>query len=452
MTGEPLEHDDTDDGVDGEAPAVTDRPPPNLDESEGAAEPLTDAVTEVAGDVLGDEPPETGESGADETGENRAVEAGDRTEHETSDAPESERPLDPEATVNLTGDFDTTVNLTGDEIPGQERDDASVASDVTRGHLKGLLEALIFASDKPIKANELAKAAAAPSKQVKEILEELKGDFASRGVQLDEVAGGWIFRTNAAYAPFVRDLTKQKPARLSRAQVETLAILAYRQPVTRPEIDEIRGVDCGPVLKVLLERDLVRMLGRKDEPGRPVIYGTTTQFLEFFGLKSLKDLPTLREFTDLNEESRRTVERELGETMEETMAALGVDGPRIPAASDTLPPNDEESPMNTEIPPPMDAAEMAETGADEGVPAEAAADTGETSDDASVDTPPETREEAADEPNEPAPEEAKKPDGELDPEEEFPDDDDDDFDDDDDDDDDDEGDEDEGEKEKEDEP
>jgi segregation and condensation protein B len=252
-------------------------------------------------------------------------------------------------------------------------------------------------------------------------------------VQLDEVAGGWIFRTNAAYAPFVRDLSKQKPARLSRAQIETLAILAYRQPVTRPEIDDIRGVDCGPVLKVLLERDLVRMLGRKDEPGRPVIYGTTTQFLEFFGLKSLKDLPTLREFTDLNEESRRTVERELGETLEETVATLHSEGPRIPGPSDTLPPNNEDDgPMNTEIPPAMPETDESD---DAGEPVAAA---GESARDEEQDeAPDEQGDEAPDEdgddaPAAKAPVAEKKPDGELDPEEEFPDDDDDDFDDDDD--------------------
>jgi segregation and condensation protein B len=344
---------------------------------------------------------------ADVNSEDAAVE-GPSTER----PPESEQTaqgtrLDPEATLNLTGadlsasDIDSTVNLTGEDVPVPVRDDAAVASEVTRGHLKGLLEALVFASDKPIKSGELAKAAAAPLKQAKELLEELKTDYAQRGVQLDEVAGGWIFRTNAAFAPFVRDLTKQKPVRLTRAQIETLSILAYRQPMTRPEVDDIRGVDCGPVLKLLLERDLVRMLGRKDEPGRPVIYGTTTKFLEFFGLKSLKDLPTLREFTDLNEESRRTVERELGETLEETAEAAGALVDLAPSA-DTLPPNEEHEAMNTEIPPPM--AEPV------------------TSDDV----------------NESA---GAKKEAELDPEEEFPDDDDSDFDDDDDDDEDDEDDE-----------
>ncbi len=195
---------------------------------------------------------------------------------------------------------------------------------VSRSHLKGLLEALIFVSDHPIKANELAKRSAASSKLVRELLAELKAEYESRGIQLDEVAGAWIFRSNVVYAPFVRDLSQQKPVRLTRAQVETLAILAYRQPITRPEIDDIRGVDCGPVLKLLLERDLVRILGRKDEPGRPILYGTTQAFLEFFGLKSLRDLPTLREFTELNEDSRRVMERELGEVLDGSQPSSSV--------------------------------------------------------------------------------------------------------------------------------
>ncbi len=216
-------------------------------------------------------------------------------------------------------DLDATVNLTGDLSAIAPADTAEEArsSEVSRAHLRGLLEALVFASDGPQKASDLAKAATANVKEVRELLASLKTDYQSRGIQLDEVAGGWVFRTSSAYAPFVRDLTKQKPVRLSRAQVETLAILAYRQPVTRPEIDDIRGVDSGPVLKVLLERDLVRILGKKDEPGRPMIYGTTNAFLEFFGLRSLRDLPTLREFTELTEDSRRVAERELGEVLDQ---------------------------------------------------------------------------------------------------------------------------------------
>jgi segregation and condensation protein B len=245
-----------------------------------------------------------------------------------------------------------TVNLTGDELPIPVRDDGAEARDheareaersgpsfsgelegvspssdedaeagvegareLSRAHLRGLLEALIFASDKPLKPGELARLASAPVKQVREALVELKSTYADRGIVLGEVAGGWLFRTSVEYAPFVRELASEKPVRLTRAQVETLAIVAYRQPITRPEIDDIRGVDSGATLKLLLERDLVRILGKKDEPGRPILYGTTHQFLEFFGLKSLKDLPTLREFTELSDESRRVAAAELGEVL-----------------------------------------------------------------------------------------------------------------------------------------
>jgi segregation and condensation protein B len=208
---------------------------------------------------------------------------------------------------------DTLQPAAGEE-PGHD-DPVEEARELSREHLRGLLEALIFVSDKPIKSGELARLASAPQNQVKQLLAELRATFSGRGVVLDEVAGGWLFRTAVKYAPFVREITSERPVRLTRAQVETLAIVAYRQPVTRPEIDEIRGVDSGATLKLLLERDLVRILGKKDEPGRPIVYGTTTQFLEFFGLKSLKDLPTLREFTELSEESRRVAEAELGDVL-----------------------------------------------------------------------------------------------------------------------------------------
>lgn len=209
----------------------------------------------------------------------------------------------------------------GGEAEGEGEGEGEIeqARELTRAHLIGLIEALVFASNKPMKALEVARLASAPVKQVRELLAEMKETYAGRGFVLDEVAGGWMFRTNVQFAPFVREVTAGRPVRLSRAQVETLAIVAYRQPVTRPEIDDIRGVDSGATLKLLLERDLVRILGKKDEPGRPLLYGTTTLFLEFFGLKSLKDLPTLREFTELSDESRRVAEAELGDVVPESV-------------------------------------------------------------------------------------------------------------------------------------
>jgi segregation and condensation protein B len=209
-------------------------------------------------------------------------------------------------------DDDGDADTDSDGEPADPPPDIEPARDLSLDHLRGLLEALIFASDKPLKAGEVARLASAPVKQVRPLLAELKATYASRGIVLDEVAGGWLFRTNVQYAPFVRDLAAEKPVRLTRAQVETLAIAAYRQPITRPEIDDIRGVDSGATLKLLLERDLVRILGKKDEPGRPILYGTTTAFLALFGLRSLKDLPTLKEFTELSEDSRRVAEETLG--------------------------------------------------------------------------------------------------------------------------------------------
>lgn len=222
---------------------------------------------------------------------------------ETSDGagPDSQIEVDP-STVSVEGEEPSTDEI---EITPEP------AGELTRAHLRGLLEALVFASDKPIKASELARLASAPGKQVRELMLELRDSYVGRGIALVEIANGWIFRTNVQFAPFVRQITGERPVRLTRAQVESLAIVAYRQPITRPEIDDIRGVDSGATLKLLLERDLVRILGKKDEPGRPILYGTSAQFLEFFGLKSLSDLPPLREATELSEESQRIAEEEL---------------------------------------------------------------------------------------------------------------------------------------------
>jgi segregation and condensation protein B len=187
---------------------------------------------------------------------------------------------------------------------------------------------LVFAAEQPASLNELAKSAQADRRVVKILLAELVDEFKHRGFRLDEIAGGFVFRTSPAYAPFVREQVAKKPVRMTRAQIETLAIVAYRQPVTRPEVDDVRGVDSGATLKTLLERDLVRILGKKDEPGRPMIYGTTNVFLNFFGLKALGDLPTLREFTELSDESRRTFERELGEEAPDLDGAAGGPKPR----------------------------------------------------------------------------------------------------------------------------
>ncbi len=188
--------------------------------------------------------------------------------------------------------------------------------------LKNILESLIFVSDAPVTAKKLARAAHSTLAEVQPLLDELVADYQHRGVHLYYVAGGYQFRSARESADFVKTLVAPKPVRLTRAQLETLAIIAYRQPLTRPEVDDVRGVDSGSSLKVLTERGLVKILGRKDEPGRPLVYGTAPQFLEFFGLGSLKDLPTLQEFSDLTDEHKALFERKTGESIDIAAAEL----------------------------------------------------------------------------------------------------------------------------------
>jgi len=188
--------------------------------------------------------------------------------------------------------------------------------------LKNVVESLIFVSDSPVSAKKLARAARATIAEVQPLLDELVADYQHRGVHLYFVAGGYQFRSARESADFVKTLVAPRPIRLTRAQLETLAIVAYRQPLTRPEVDDIRGVDSGSSLKMLADRGLVKILGRKDEPGRPLVYGTTPQFLEFFGLSALKDLPTLQEFSDLTDEHKALFEQKTGESVDIAAAEL----------------------------------------------------------------------------------------------------------------------------------
>ena len=178
--------------------------------------------------------------------------------------------------------------------------------------VRTVVESLLFVTDKPVTLDQLHEATGVDKPRLEEALAQL-GEIHRDGVSgivLTEVAGGWQFRTEPESGEFVRRFLRVKPQRLTRAALETLAIIAYRQPVTRPEIEDVRGVDSGAVVKALLERRLVKILGKKDEVGRPILYGTTREFLEFFALKDLSALPTLREFHELSEEHRALVDTE----------------------------------------------------------------------------------------------------------------------------------------------
>jgi segregation and condensation protein B len=206
-----------------------------------------------------------------------------------------------------------------ESVPAPERAKRAGRPQADASKLKPILEALIFVSEQPISLDKMAGVLPdCPRKKLKELLAELAQDYEERGAALEivEVAHGYQFRTRAEFAPWLGRLQQQKFARLSRAALEALAIVAYRQPVTRAETESIRGVDSGAVLGTLLERGLLRILGRKEVPGRPILYGTTQEFLELFGLKNLKDLPTLREIKDMVETTDEGPESPEGESVE----------------------------------------------------------------------------------------------------------------------------------------
>ena len=177
--------------------------------------------------------------------------------------------------------------------------------------LKRTVESLLFASDRPIQVSSIRQylGRSVDVKEIQACLDELVEEYKTRGIVLHDVAGGYQFRTHPASSQWIQKLIAGRPVRLSRAQLDTLAIIAYRQPITRPEIDDIRGVDSGSTLKILLDRNLLRILGKKEEVGRPLLYGTSKDFLEFFNLSELRDLPTLREFHELNDDGMAQVDK-----------------------------------------------------------------------------------------------------------------------------------------------
>jgi segregation and condensation protein B len=264
------------------------------------------------------------------------------------------------------GEIDPAGDLaSSDEAPTRIRDDLASGDDApTRVHehapdessrLTSIVESLLFAADKPLTLKALGDLLGEHELgKVRAAIAGIEEAYGHRGVQLQSVAGGWQFRTNPENATWVQKLLAQKPVRLTRAQLETLAIVAYRQPITRPEIDQIRGVDTGGTLKTLMDRLLIRILGKKEEPGRPMLYGTTREFLEFFNLSDLKDLPTLREFHELTEEHQAQV------AALESVAPIGsidgsIDGTPAPGENDQRP----------AAPPPLQRVELQQAPAED---------------------------------------------------------------------------------------
>ncbi len=172
-------------------------------------------------------------------------------------------------------------------------------------NLKLILESLIMASSRPISINRMLEVfeenKQPERKAVQQALTALAEDYQDKSVELKEVSTGYRFQVRKDYASWVSKLWEEKPARYSRALLETLALVAYKQPITRGEIEKIRGVSVGSqIMKTLLEREWVHVVGHRDVPGKPAIYATTKQFLDYFNLKSLEDLPPLADIKDLD--------------------------------------------------------------------------------------------------------------------------------------------------------
>ncbi|MEE2901641.1 MAG: SMC-Scp complex subunit ScpB [Myxococcota bacterium] len=190
---------------------------------------------------------------------------------------------------------------------------------LNESRLCSIIESMLLVSSEPLPVARLVEVIQGEDKNTKEekiraAIESLKANYDNaerkigQGVRVDEVAGGLQMRTTSENAQYIRRLLAMRPQRLTKAALETLAIIAYRQPCTKPEIENVRGVDVGSTLKALLERDLVRILGKKDEVGRPLLYGTTRAFLELFGLRSLSALPSLREYHELDPAHQQQVD------------------------------------------------------------------------------------------------------------------------------------------------
>ncbi len=206
--------------------------------------------------------------------------------------------------------------------------------------IKPILESLIFVSESPVKLEALVEIL--PEWNEEAILKgihRIKADYEedSKGMELLEVSGGYQFRTKPKWAEWVQRLKKTKTVKLSRSALETLSIVAYRQPVIRPVIEEIRGVDSGWVLRTLLEKGLIAMVGRKEMPGRPIVYGTTRSFLELFSLNALSDLPIPKEIQpppvpeEISPKEEMVMEKVSKEEVPETEIENVIPGEAIPA-------------------------------------------------------------------------------------------------------------------------
>lgn len=255
-------------------------------------------------------------------------------------------------------------------------------------NISSIIEALLLASESPVTVEKICTVLdGVEKKEVEEAIAALKAGYDERasGISIQDIAGGYQLRTRPELASWIKKLKGSKPATLSPAALETLAIVAYRQPIVKADIEGIRGVDVSAPLKGLLEKKLIRIVGRMDVPGKPIIYGTTKKFLEVFNLKELADLPTMRELKELTEHQeipeqetidfdqeqsdiREILNQEAATDEPEKEAAAPLPAPDLPAAAEPAPvtaaePLPDEPPVSGE-----NAADILDDAKDEMLP------------------------------------------------------------------------------------
>jgi len=191
--------------------------------------------------------------------------------------------------------------MTEDSSAEEQMVEQAETIELDQSQRQGVVEALLLASGDPLEFRRIGDVTGIEDSELKDILESItmKFELEDSGFELVEIAGKFQFRTRAVYAPFIQKLKAGRPRRLSPAALETLAIIAYRQPIVKSDIEKIRGVDATPTIKTLLDRSIVRIVGHKATAGQPALYGTTEKFLSIFGLRSLSELPTLRDLKEL---------------------------------------------------------------------------------------------------------------------------------------------------------
>lgn len=210
------------------------------------------------------------------------------------------------------------IEVTEETLEISSPDKISLSQKVSEfniGEQVGLIQALLFAASEPLSVKNLSDVTSLAEDKIEILLSSLidRTDRPDSGFEVVKVAGKFQLRTKPTYGSFIRELRAEKPRRLSNAALETLAIIAYRQPVVKSDIEKIRGVDTTPTLKTLMERELIRIVGHQSTAGQPALYGTTEEFLKIFGLSSLSELPTLRDLA--------LFEREPGELHEDSTEA-----------------------------------------------------------------------------------------------------------------------------------